>query len=170
MITEKINVSWFVLGLAIALVGCGRSSPTTDVTEYLGKSEEEIKELLGEPSGRGDSRAQVRLQQMERQLMQEHFQEKRLVYRQEASPLPEPLVTLELIISKDGVCKQVLGQTTGFDTPEAMLDAIGLGDLEEERSSRDQLGVTYSMPPYSMVQVHRPSSMVRHYTSFNVIR
>ncbi len=170
MITEKINASLFVLWLAVALAGCGSSGPTTDVTEYLGKSEEEIKELLGEPSGRGDSRAQVRLQQMERQLMQEHFQEKRLVYRQEVSPLPEPLVTLELIISKDGVCKQVLGQTTGFDTPEAMLDAIGLGDLEEERSSRDQLGVTYSMPPYSMVQVHRPSSMVRHYTSFNVIR
>ena len=167
---KKINASLLTLGFMVALVGCGPSSPTTDVTEYLGKSEEEIKELLGEPSGRGDSRAQVRLQQMERQLMQEHFQEKRLVYRQEVSPLPEPLVTLELIISKDGVCKQVLGQTTGFDTPEALLDAIGLGDLEKEGSSRDQLGVTYSMPPYSMVQVHRPSSMVRHYTSFNIIR
>ena len=102
--------------------------------------------------------------------MQEHFQEKRLVYRQEVSPLPEPLVTLELIISKDGVCKQILGQTTGFDTPEALLDAIGFGDLEKEGSSRDQLGVTYSIPPYTLVQVHRPSSMVRHYTSFNVIR
>ncbi len=170
MITEKINVSWFVLGLAVALVGCGSSTPTTDVTEYLGKSEEEIKEILGEPSGRGDSEAQARLQQMDRQLMQQHFQEKRLVYRQEVSPLPKPLVTLELIISKDGVCKQILGQTTGFDTPEELLDAIGLGDLEKEESSRDRLGVTYSIPPYTLVQVHRPSSMVRQYRSFSVTR
>ncbi len=167
---EKIKVPWFVLGFAVALVGCGRSSPTTDVTEYFGKSEEEIKEMLGEPSGRGGSEAQARLQQMDRQLMQEYFQEKRLVYRQEVSPLPEPLVTLELIISKDGVCKQVLGQTTGFDTPEALLDAIGLGDLDKEESSRDRLGVTYSIPPYTLVQVHRPSSMVRQYRSFSVTR
>ena len=170
MMIKKIDASLFALGLMVALIGCGPTTPTTDVTQYLGKSEEEIREMLGEPSKRGESEAHARLQQMDRQLMQKHFQEKRLVYRREVSSLPKPLVTLELIISKDGVCKQVLGQTTGFDTPEAMLDAIGLGDLEEERSSKDQLGVTYSMPPYSMVQVHRPSSMVRHYTSFNVIR
>ena len=170
MITEKINISWFVLGLAVALVGCGSSGPTTDVTEYLGKSEEEIKELLGEPSGRGDSRAQVRLQQMERQLMQEHFQEKRLVYRQEVSPLPEPLVTLELIISKDGLCKQVLGQTHGFDNPEELLEAIGLDYLDKEEKSRDQLGITYTIPPYTLVQVHRPASTVRQYKNFNVSR
>jgi len=167
---EKINVPWLVLSLAVALVGCGPSGPTTDVTEYLGKSEEEIKEMLGEPSGWEDSGAHARLQQMDRQLMQKHFQEKRLVYRQEVSPLPEPLMTLELIISKDGVCKQILGQTTGFDTPEALLDAIGLGDLEKEESSRDRLGVTYSMPPYTLVQVHRPSSMVRQYKNFSVAR
>ncbi len=59
---EKINVPWFVLGFAVALVGCGCSSPTTDVAEYFGKSEEEIKEMLGEPSGHGDSEAQARLQ------------------------------------------------------------------------------------------------------------
>ena len=167
---KKINASLLTLGFMVALVGCGPSSPTTDVTEYLGKSEEEIKEMLGEPSGRGDSKAQARLQQMDRQWMQEYFQEKRLVYRQEVSPLPEPLVTLELIISKDGLCKQVLGQTRGFDNPEALLVAIGLGHFDKEEKSRDQLGVDYIIPPYTLVQVHRPSSMVRHYTSFNVIR
>jgi len=167
---EKINVPWFVLGFAVALVGCGRSSPTTDVTEYFGKSEEEIKEMLGEPSGRGGSEAQARLQQMDRQLMQEYFQEKRLVYRQEVSPLPEPLVTLELIIPKDGVCRQVLGQTRGFDNPEELLEAIGLGHLDKEEKSRDQLGVSYTIPPYTLVQVHRPSSMVRQYKNFNISR
>ena len=170
MITEKINVSWFVLGLAVALAGCGPSGSMTDVTEYLGKSEDQIKEMLGELSGRGESRAQVRLQQMERQLMQEHFQEKRLVYRQEVSPLPEPLVTLELIISKDGLCKQVLGQTRGFDNPEELLEAIGLGHLDKEEKNRDQLGVNYTIPPYTLVQVHRPSSRVRQYKNFSVAR
>ena len=170
MIIEKINVACFVLSLAVTLVGCGRSSPTTDVTQYLGKSEEEIREMLGDPSKRGESEAHARLQQMDRQLMQKHFQEKRLVYRREVSSLPKPLVTLELIISKDGVCKQILGQTTGFDTPEALLDAIGLGDLEKEGSIRDRLGVTYTIPPYTLVQVHRPSSLVRQYKSFNVAR
>ena len=102
--------------------------------------------------------------------MQEHFQEKRLVSRHEVSPLPEPLATLELIISKDGVCKQVLGQTRGFNSPEALLDAIGLGHLEREQTKRDQLGVTYTIPPYTLVQVHRPASMVRQYTNFNVTR
>ena len=76
---EKINVRWFVLSFAVALVGCGGGSPTTEVPEYLGKSEDQIKQMLGEPSGRGDSQAQARLQQIDRQLMQEHFQEKRLV-------------------------------------------------------------------------------------------
>jgi len=170
MTIKKINALVSALSLMVALVGCGRSVSRVDVTQYLGKSEEEIKEMLGEPSGRGDSQAGARLQQMDRPLMQQYFQEKRLVYRQEVSPLPEPLMALELIISKDGVCKQVLGQTRGFDTPEALLDAIGLGDLEKRVSSQDQLGVTYTMPPYTLVQVHRPSSMVRQYKSFNVAR
>ena len=158
---KKIDASLFVLGLMVALFGCGPATPTTDVTEYLGKSEEEIKELLGEPSGRGDTAAQARLQQMDRQLMQKYFQEKRLVYQREVSSLPKPLLTLELIISKDGVCKQILGQTTGFDTPEALLNSIGFGQLEKKESRRDQLGVTYTIPPYTLVQVHRPSIMVR---------
>ena len=167
---KKIDAFLLVLGLLVALAGCGPDSPTTDVTEYLGKSEEEIKKILGEPNGRGDSEAQARLRQMDRQLMQEHFQEKRLVYRQEVSPLPEPLETLELIISKDGLCKQVLGQTRGFDNPEELLTAVGLGHLEKVEKSRDQLGVSYTTPPYTLVQVHRPSSMVRQYKNFSISR
>lgn len=167
---KKINALLFALGLTITLVGCGLGGSRTDVTQYFGKSEEEIKEMLGKPSGRGDNQADARLQQMDRQLMQKYFQEKRLVYRREVSPLPKPLMTLELIISKDGVCKQVLGQTRGFDTPEALLDAIGLGHLEKRVSSQDQLGVTYTISPYTLVQVHRPSSMARQYKSFNVTR
>ena len=167
---KKITLILLALSLILGLVGCGRSASKADVTQYLGKSEEEIKELLGKPSGSGDSEPHARSQQMDRELMQQHFREKRLVYRREVSTLPEPLMTLELIISKDGVCKQVLGQTSGFDTPEALLDAIGLGHLDKKESSRDQLGVTYTIPPYSLVQVHRPSSMVRQYKSFNVAR
>ena len=166
----KINAALFALSLTVALAGCGRGAPKADVTQYLGKSEAQIKEMLGQPGGRGDSKADARLQQMDRQLMKEHFQEKRLVYRREVSELPEPLMTLELIISKDGVCVQVLGQTRGYDTPEALLDAIGLGQLEKKVTSQDQLGVTYTIPPYMLVQVHRPSSMVRQFMSFNVAR
>ena len=55
-------------------------------------------------------------------------------------------MTLELIISKDGVCRQVLGQTRGFDNPEELLEAIGLGHLDKEEKSRDQLGVSYTIP------------------------
>lgn len=170
MMVTKIRVFLFALSLTVALVGCGRGASRTDVTQYLGKSEEKIKEMLGEPSGSTGSEADARLQQMDRQLMREHFREKRLIYGRKTSRLPEPLMTLELIISKDGVCKQVLGQTRGSDTPEALLEAIGLGHLERKVSSRDQLGVTYTVPSYSLVQVHRPSSMVRQYKNFNVAR
>jgi len=170
VITKKINISWLVLGLAVGLAGCGSGGSKTDITEYLGKSEEEIKEMLGEPSGRGGRRAEAQVQEVDRQSMQQYYQEKRLVYRQEVSPLPKPLVVLELIISRDGECKQVLGQTTGFDTPEGLLEAIGLGDLEKEGIIRDRLGVSYSTPGYTWVQVHRPSSMDWQYKDFNVAR
>ena len=168
--TDKINVSWFVLSLTIALVGCGCSGPATDVTEYLGKSEQEIKDLLGEPSGPAGRQSQAQVEQMDRQLMQQYYQEKRLVYRAEVSPLPKPLVRLDLIISKEGMCKQVLGQTTGSDTPEGVLAAIGLGDLEREEKYQDRLGVSYKIEPYSIVQVHRPSNLDPKYKDFNVAR
>jgi len=113
------------------------------------KDEEAIAILLGSPSetaGTAES-------------------ERRLVYRQP----PAPLETLELVTSESGVCIQVTGTTsTGFDTPEALLDAIGLGEVERQRAGRDPLGMNYEIAGVGAVQVHRPSSTVSEYRNFTV--
>lgn len=135
-----------------------------DVTQYFGKTEQEIIAMLGPPSGPSDSR-----QDAVNQRMTVTGEDKKwLIYREEATSLPKPLRRIELLISKEKGCQQVHGDTYGLDTPEAMLDALGLGGLEIANSIRDELGVSYGIPPYGMVQVHRPSSAHSKYMSFNV--
>jgi len=120
---------------------------------------------VGPPSGPSDSRQDT----VNQRLDVTGEDKKWLIYRREVSALPKPLRRIELLISEEGVCKQVHGDTDGLDTPEAMLDALGLGQYEKELINRDALGVNYSIPPYGLVQVHRPSSLQSKYMSFNVV-
>ena len=137
--------------LALLVSGCGseREPARFDVQQCLGKDEEAIAILLGSPSETAGTAVS----------------ERRLVYRQP----PAPLETLELVTSESGVCIQVTGTTsTGFDTPEALLDAIGLGEVERQRAGRDPLGMNYEIAGVGAVQVHRPSSTVSEYRNFTV--
>ena len=149
----------------LALLGCSGGGSKADITQYLGKNEQEIIAILGPPSGPSDSRQDAVNQQFD----VTGEDKKWLIYRDEAKSLPSPLRRVELLVSRETGCKQVRGDTYGLDTPEAMLDAIGLGGFEIKNSRRDELGVNYSIPPYGLVQVHRPSSMQSRYMSFNVI-
>jgi hypothetical protein len=155
----------FSIGAMPILLGCSGGASKADVTQYIGMTEQEIIAILGPTSGRSDSRQDA---------VNEQFDvtgpdKKWLIYREEVASLPRPLRRLELLVKREGGCQQVKGETYGLDTPEEMLDAIGLGRFEIKGSNRDELGVSYSIPPYGLVQVHRPSSMQSKYMSFNVI-
>lgn len=162
--TCKTHLFLLSLSITTVLAGCSGTSPRTDVTQYFGKTEQEIKAMLGEPGGPG-----IGSGGQERMVGQRYAMDTRLVYRRKTTPsLPRPLLVLDLVISKEGAVKQVMGQTTGFDTPEELVDAIGLGHLEKKGSSKDELGVSWKIPPYGLVQVHRPSSMDSFYKDFNI--
>jgi hypothetical protein len=137
--------------LAVLAIGCGSEPEQAgfDVQQCLGMDEELIAAVIGNPSDTAGSVGS----------------EKRLMYRQP----PQALEALELVISDGGVCIQVTGTTSdGFATPEALLNAIGLGELERRRAGRDPLGMNYEIAGVGAVQVHRPSNTVSEYRNFTV--
>ena len=137
----------------LALASCGLQ-PSFEVSPYFGKSEEEIIEMLGKPS--------------RRETLPPGPGSFCLHYLEESN-IPPPLFrAFKICFSDKGLSYHFWGQTRGYDTPDELLNAIGLGDLQKEETGRDQLGITYSMPPYEMVQVHRPSSHIMKYTLFNL--
>lgn len=165
----KRHVGLLALGTTFFLVGCGGTRSRVDITQYLGKTEAELRQSLGQPSGPTAIESAKGLPEIERQASQ--FLARKavhLVYRVEEQPLPKPLRVLELFIPPGGVCDAVAGVTEGFDTPEALLDAIGLGDFNKQIVSQDALGFNYRIPAFGLVQVHRSSSLTQKYALFNI--
>lgn len=144
-----------VAGVVLIAAGCDSGGASVDVKQYLGKTSEEIRELLGDPAPANEM---------------DRFSAAELVYREgESTGLPKQLMELKFDFSKAGYCRSMLGITaTGYSSPEALLRAIGLGGYEIEDSRADALGYSYKMPPFSLVQVHRPSSMTQKYSNFTV--
>jgi len=139
-------------GMMVVLAGCGGGQPRTDVRQYFGKTGSEIKTMLGEPATPTEM---------------DRFSAAGLIYRaEECTGLPPLFVELKFAFSDAGHCRSMIGITKGFDTPEALLESVGLGGLERELISQDQLGFNYRMPGYALVQVHRPSSLSKSYNSF----
>jgi len=139
-------------GILILSSGCRKSESGADVKQYFGKTQAEIKEIFGEPVPPG---AMAR------------FSMGGLKYTREKCPrLPKGFVELQFFFSDAGCCRSIGGVTKRFESPEALLAAIGLGELESKETTHDALGFTYAMPPYDLVQVHRPSSHVMQYDHF----
>jgi hypothetical protein len=145
---------------SLGLTGCAKS-PAVDVSQYFGKNEKQILELLGEPSGKGRPSFSTRGN------LAFVIEDPDYIFWLEEKLSP-PLTLLKLHFSKSGLCNQLDGTVKGYETPEEVLDAIGFKNLQKERRSSDELGFGYRMPPYGLVQVHRPSSMHTKYTDFNL--
>ena len=152
-------VSFGVAGFALS--GCS-VKPDHAVSHYFGKNRQEIIEILGEPSTidpdsrEGSARA-----------MALQGQRPPLYYRLDDKALPKPLRELEFLFSDAGLCHQISGITKDYNTPEEVLTAIGLGSLDKKVTSTNQLGSNYSILPFEIVQINRPSSF-KKYSSFNV--
>ena len=136
------------LATAILLSACNGGGPWVDITQYFGRTEQEIREMLGEPSWRERDSLTTKAAT--------------ICYHLDEKPLPPPLREVKLLFSDEGLCFQVLGITRDCETPEEVLAIIGLGDFEKERASQDELGFNYRMPPFELAQVHRPSSIQRY--------
>lgn len=151
-VLSGVLLAFSLAAAGLAMAGCD-SQPEFDVSRYFGKTEEEIVEMLGEPT--------------EREMLSPGAGSFCISYLEE-SKIPPPLwKTFKICFSEAGLSYHFRGQTRGYDTPDELLTAVGLGGLQKEETGRDQLGVTYSIPPYELVQVHRPSSHVIKYTLFN---
>ena len=145
------NVILSVLATVILLSACNGGGPWVDIIQYFGRTEPEIKEMLGEPSWRERDSLTTKAAT--------------ICYHLDEKPLPPPLREVKFLFSDEGLCFQVLGITRDCDTPEEVLAIIGLGNFEKERASQDELGFSYRMPPFELAQVHRPSS-IKRYSNF----
>jgi len=146
---------------SLGLTGCGKAQHS--ISQYLGKNEEQIKAVLGEPGEIEDERAKLaRAFAVTKPTLYypfDTFTDKKL---------PRPLRELEFHFSEAGLCHQISGRTYDYDAPEELLEAIGLGSLQREITDRDQLGFDYKVGDFSFAQVHRSSSHTQRYSSFNL--
>ncbi len=150
MTSQRITVL-AAFGILVLVSGCRSAKSGADIKQYFGKTQAEIEKIFGQPPP--EAMAQ--------------FSMVGLKYTREKCPrLPKVFVELQFFFSADGDCHSISGVTKGFKSPEALLAAIGLGELEIKRTTQDALGFNYVMPPYDPVQVHRPSSRVMRYDQF----
>jgi len=159
MLTKK-NGRLFAIGIILSLAGCGSVNSGFNVSQYFGKSEQQIIEMLGEPSGEGRPSFSTRGN------LTFVIEDPDHIFWLEEKLSP-PLTLLQVRFSESRHCNQVLGTfQPGYKTPEEVLEAIGFGSLEKERTSSGQLGFNYKMPPFESVHVYRPSSNYTKYTDF----
>ena len=149
---SKIVVMLLAVGILISAAGCERDMSRADIKPYFGKSEDEIKAMFGTPVPPG-AMAQFSMGGLK-------------YIREECPRLPKVFVELQFFFSDAGYCYSIDGVTKRFQTPEALLKAVGLGGFEIKETKQDALGFSYKMLPYELVQVHRPSSNVRQYDQF----
>jgi len=143
---------------SLGLTGCGKAQHS--ISQYLGKNEEQIKAVLGEPGEIEEERA--------RRARALAVTKPTLYYPFDDEKLPRPLRSLEFHFSEAGLCHQISGRTYDYDAAEGVLEAIGLGSRQREITDRDQLGFDYKIGDFDFVQVHRPSSHTQRYSSFNL--
>jgi len=158
-----------LVSMAVILAGCGPPE-VVDVTQYLGKTQPEIVKILGEPSSSWSYLEEVESLRG-REWVRQHYaalkKSGEICYDLDQKPLPAPLRELKCLFSNSGYCHQVVGITKDYDSPERVLKAIGLGNLEVRSQSPDRLGFSYNIPPFERVQVHKPSS-VQRYSNFSI--
>lgn len=165
---SKTNGILFAVCIAALVAGCGPLGPQADITQYFGKTEREIRRLLGEPTGVSEAPPVVRMRMTDRRRLARYSGDKKIVYRENASPLPKPLTRLEMTISRRGICTHLRGQLEGSGSPEALLETLGLGHLEREVVDMDDVKITYEIVSFGFVEVYRPSGMDTRYRSFNI--
>ena len=145
--------------MMIALSSCAANpAEQVDIRQYFGKSRAELIEMLGEPTG------------PDRVPLGMSDDPDTLVYvksmQQEEKRLPATFERLLLKISSKGYCYEVSGSTVGFDSPEAMLNALGVGGLSRQVTKTTKLGPDYEMPPFESVQIRRQWDKDPSYTRF----
>ena len=141
-----------VAGILVLSAGCQGGPSGADIKRYFGKTQGEIKEEFGEPVIPG-AMAQ--------------FSMGGLKYTQEeCANLPKVFVELQFFFSDAGYCYSIGGVTKRCDTPKSLLKLIGLSGFDIKATRQDALGFSYEMPPYELVQLHRPSSAVKQYDHF----
>ena len=161
MLTKKSG-RLLAIGIILSLAGCGSANSGSDVSQYFGKSEQQIIEMLGEPSGKGRPSFSTR------GYLVFVIEDPDYMFWLEEKLSP-PFTLLRVRFSESRLCHGVMGTVKPvYKTPEEVLEAIGFGSLEKERTSSDQLGFGYKMPPFEMVHVSRPSSNITKYTNFSL--
>ncbi|NQU07095.1 MAG: hypothetical protein HQ583_00945, partial [Candidatus Abyssubacteria bacterium] len=169
MMNAKRYVALLAASAMVLLAACGGMVSGVDVIQYIGKNEQEIREMLGQPARPDEHPTAAQMAQLQNIRAQKHSRKITIrVFTKEKSSLPNPLKTLILQFSETGICFQVGGATTPFDTPESLLNAVGLGHLDIELISQDELGFNYQAPPFKLVEVYRPTDWVKGYDYFSI--
>ena len=153
-----IQFMW-LCALMITLGGCSANPlEQVDIRQYFGKTRSELIEMLGEPTGpdrvpqgmSADPHTLVYVRSMQ----------------QGGKRLPSTFERLLLTISSKGYCYEASGSTVGFDSPEAMLDALGVGGISRQVTKTTALGPDYKIPPFENVQIRRQWDKDPQYTRF----
>ena len=108
-----------------------------DIKGFLGKTEAEVIEMLGEPTGTGKPLPSFE-NYPEEIVLREVIPapERRFWLQQELEP---PLGWLEITFSEEGFCDSVSGfLLAGYDSPQALLEAVGLGAADVRPITSEQ--------------------------------
>ncbi len=165
-----------IIIIVVLVVVFSREQKGADIAQYFGKTETEIRTMLGQPteSWRYEDelralRGQAWMDEQSQRAGAAIKKEANLSYLLDQASFPKPFREMKFRFSGAGLCCQIHGITQGYKTPDTLLKAIGLGGMTIESSVPDQLGFNYTMPPFDMVQVGRLSSLKKKYESFNVL-
>lgn len=160
MLTKSAYATCLII-LFMTATSCGIGHSKSDVVRYLGKTENEIVDILGAPTGwcggpaEGSDLAGA--------------SPRRVLYRAETVNLPEPMTGLDFVLSNDGLCREVAGYTKGFSSPEDLLKEIGIQGKSLVRADEDDTRIRYEAPETKSVLVYKPSRIADRYTDFLVI-
>lgn len=148
--------------IALMTTSCGFTHSKSDVARYLGKSEEQIVQILGTPTGwcggptDADDAGSI-------------APPRRIMYRTETATLPSPMTGLDFVLSDDGLCREVAGYTTGFSTPEELLKKVGVAGETLTRQNEDDTGIRFDVPELNTVMVYKPNRIPDQYSDFLVV-
>jgi hypothetical protein len=129
-------------------------------------TEDEIVEILGTPTGWCGGENGTAAEGAESLASPES--PRRVMYRMETVSLPKPLTGVDFVLSDEGLCREVAGYTLGFDSPEDLLEEVGIRRTDLDRLDEDDSAIRFKTPDLSVVEVYKPGRIAERYADFLV--
>ena len=167
----KIPGHFTLILMVLLSAGCQfyeTSRGETDVTQFMGMTEDEVISVLGEQNGPPPMPDKSKDSEVNQYIMRP--QPNHLYYwdGEDGEKLAGPLYALALRFSEqNGRCYEIFGEThKGFASGEDMLRSLGFDMTKAESRGDTRMGPDFEIGPYEKVEVRRLHTSQRNYTKF----